>query len=115
VAHPLPIGCPETNFGRTLKKALKRNDLSTDFVTWSAFARDTPQWRLLIHFTPTLCTPTLNSLTPALLTPNQPPADPSAPLTGYGNFYPTYVVPAWYVPLALAQDADTCAADRNAR
>jgi hypothetical protein len=33
VAHPRPIGCPEINFGRTLKKALKRNDLPTDFAT----------------------------------------------------------------------------------
>jgi hypothetical protein len=28
------------NFGRTLKKALKRNDLPTDFATWSAIACD---------------------------------------------------------------------------
>jgi hypothetical protein len=33
VAHPRPIGCSEMKFGRTLKKALKRNDLPTDFAT----------------------------------------------------------------------------------
>jgi hypothetical protein len=32
------------NFGRTLKKALKRNDLPTDFATWSAIARDRQRW-----------------------------------------------------------------------
>jgi esterase/lipase superfamily enzyme len=37
------------NFGRTLKKVLKRNDLPADFVTWSAIARDRPRWRLLAH------------------------------------------------------------------
>jgi len=31
------------NFGRTLKKALKRNDLHTDFETWGAIARDRPR------------------------------------------------------------------------
>jgi hypothetical protein len=30
VAHPRPIGYPEMSFGRTLKKALKCNDLPTD-------------------------------------------------------------------------------------
>jgi hypothetical protein len=30
------------NFGRTLKKTLKHNDLSTDFATWSAIARGRP-------------------------------------------------------------------------
>jgi hypothetical protein len=115
VARPRPIGCPETNFGRTLLKALKRNNFFTDFVTWSAFARDKPQWRLLTNFTPTLWTPTLQPLTPSLLMPNQPPADPSALLAGYGNLAPTYEAPAWYVPLAQAQYADTCAADRTAR
>ena len=48
-------------------------------------------------------------------TPNQPPANPSAPLLGYGNLAPAYVVLAWYAPLAQAQYAETRAADRAAR
>jgi hypothetical protein len=39
VAHPRTILLPEINFGRTLKKALKSNDLHTDFLTWSAISR----------------------------------------------------------------------------
>jgi hypothetical protein len=31
------------NSGRTLKKALKRNDLPKDFAAWSAIARDRPR------------------------------------------------------------------------
>jgi hypothetical protein len=71
------------NFGRTLKKALKRNDLPTDFATWSAIACDRPRWRLLTHFTPSPLTP--SPPTPSPPTPNQPPANPNAPLPGYGN------------------------------
>ena len=41
------------NFGRTLKKALKRNYLPADFVLWSTIARERPRWRLLTHSTPT--------------------------------------------------------------
>jgi hypothetical protein len=63
------------NFGRTLKKALKRNDLPTDFETWSAIAHDRPRRRLLTHSTPT----------PSPPTPNKPPANPNAPLPGYGD------------------------------
>jgi hypothetical protein len=33
------------NFGRTLKKALKRNDLPINFATLSAIARDRPRRR----------------------------------------------------------------------
>jgi hypothetical protein len=113
VAHPRPIGCPEMNFGRTLKKALKRNDLPTDFATWSAIARDRPRWRLLTHSTPSPLTP--SPPTPSPPTPNQPPANPNAPLPGYGNLAPAYVVPTWYAPLAQAQYAETRAADRAAR
>jgi capsular polysaccharide biosynthesis protein len=91
------------NFGRTLKKALKRNDLPTDFVTWNAIVRDRPRWRLLAHSTP------------SPPKPNQPPANPNAPLPGYGNLAPTYVVPTWYAPLAQAQYAETRATDRAAR
>ena len=109
----MPANCPEMNFGRTLKKALKRNDLPTDFATWSAIARDRPRWRLLTHSTPSPLTP--SPPTPSPPTPNQPPANPNAPLPGYGNLAPAYVVPTWYAPLAQAQYAETRAADRAAR
>jgi hypothetical protein len=120
VAHLQPIGCPEMNFGRTLKKALKRNDLSTDFVTWSAIARDRPRRRLLINSMPTPSPPTLNPPTPSPPTPspptpNRPPANPNAPLPGCGNLATAYVVPTWYAPLAHAQYAEKRAADRAAR
>ena len=32
--------------------------------------------------------------------PEAPPANPNAPLLGYGNLAPAYVVPTWYAPLA---------------
>jgi hypothetical protein len=125
VVHPRQVWCPEMNFGRKLKKALKRNDLSTDFVTWSAIARDRPRWRLLTYSTPTPSPPTPSPLTPSPPTPspptpspptpNQPPANPNAPLPGYGNLSPAYVVPTWYAPLAQAQYAKTRAAGRAAR
>ena len=35
VAHSRPIGFPVMNFGRTLKKTLKRNELPTDFAMCS--------------------------------------------------------------------------------
>jgi hypothetical protein len=101
------------NFGRTLKKALKRNDLPTDFATWNAIVRDRPRWRLLAHYTPSPLTP--SPPTPSPPKPNQPPANPNAPLPGYGNLAPTYVVPTWYAPLAQAQYAETRATDRAAR
>ena len=110
VAHPRPIGCPEMNFGRTLKKALKRNHLPTDFAAWSALARDRPRWRLLTHSTPPPSPPT-----PSPPAPNQPPANPNAPLPGYGNLAPAYVPPTWHAPLAHAQYAETRAAERAAR
>jgi len=46
---------------------------------------------------------------------NQPPASPSAPLPGYGDHFPAYLVPNRYAPLAQAQYAETRAADRGAR
>jgi len=47
---------------------------------------------------------------------NQAPANPNAPLPGFGNSPPAYVVPTWYVPLAQAQYAKRrAAADRAAR
>ncbi len=34
VANPRPIGSPQKLWGRTLKKALSRNGLPTDFGGW---------------------------------------------------------------------------------
>jgi hypothetical protein len=107
-----PIGCPEMSFGRTLKKALKHNNLPTDFVTWSAIAGDRPRWWPSLR-RPAPRRPALRH--PALSTPNQPFANPNAPLPGYGNLIPAYVVPAWHAPLAQAQHAQTRAAGRAAR
>ena len=99
------------NFGRTLKKALKRNHLPTDFAAWSALARDRPRWRLLTHSTPPPSPPTPSPLTPSPPAPNQPPANPNAPLPGHGNLAPPpYVPPPWHATLARAQYAETRAA-----
>jgi hypothetical protein len=35
------------NWGRPLKKALQRNELSTEFVTWREMAADRNQWRAI--------------------------------------------------------------------
>jgi hypothetical protein len=110
VVHPWPIACSEINIGRALKKALKSNELPTDFAKWSAIDRDKPRWRLLTH-----STPTPNPPTPSSPTPNQPFANPNAPLSGYGNLAPAYVAPASYAPLTQAQYAETRAADRAAQ
>ena len=32
VEHARPVGCPQITWGRTIKKALKSNDLLTDFA-----------------------------------------------------------------------------------
>ena len=76
-------------FGRTLKKALNRNNFPTEFSAWSAFARDRPRRRLLTHSTPTHSPPTPSSPMPSLLahsslTPKQPPVNtaPFSPATG---------------------------------
>ena len=45
----------------------------------------------------------------------QPPANPSAPLPGYGNLAPAYVVPTRYAHLAQAPHTETCATGRAAR
>jgi hypothetical protein len=90
VTHSRPIGRPETNFGRTLKIALKRNGLFADFATWSTIARGRSRWRLLTHYTPTPSPPTP---TPPIIsppTPNQPPTNPSTLLPGYENLAPAY-------------------------
>jgi hypothetical protein len=52
-------------------------------------------------------------VTPSSPTPNQPPANPNAPLPGYGHLAPAYVVPTWYAPLAQAQYANTRAGSRQ--
>ena len=103
------------NFGRTLKKALKRNHLPTDFAAWSALARDRPRWRLLTHSTPPPSPPTPSPPTPNPPAPNQPPANPNAPLPGYGNLAPAYVPPTWHATLAREQYAKTRAADAAER
>jgi hypothetical protein len=104
VAHPRPVGCPEMNFGRTLNKALKCSSLHAELATWSAITRDRPRWRLLTHpaqpapSPPTPKSPTPSPPTPSPPAPTQPPANPNAPLPGYGNLAAAYVVPTWYAP-----------------
>ena len=71
----------------TAKKALKRKNLPIDFATWSAIARDRPQWRLLAHSAPTPSAPAPNPPMPSPPTsnpptPSQPPANLNAPLPG---------------------------------
>jgi hypothetical protein len=46
---------------------------------------------------------------------HQPPANPNAPLPGYGNLAPAYVVQTRYAPLAQAPHAETRATGRAAR
>jgi hypothetical protein len=45
VDNPRPLGCPQMNWGRPLKKALQSNDLPTEFVKWLEIAVDQNQWR----------------------------------------------------------------------
>ena len=45
VAHKRPIGCPQTTWGRTIKKALVRSNLPGDFKAWSSLAADREHWR----------------------------------------------------------------------
>jgi hypothetical protein len=98
----------DMNFGRTLKKGLKRNDLPTDFVTRSTIARDRPRWRLLTHSTPTPSLRRSALRRPTSLLPTTTPP-------GYGNLAPAYAVPTWYAPLTQAQYAETRVADRADR
>jgi hypothetical protein len=49
VAHSRPTGCPDMTWGRSLKKALKSNDLPTEFGEWTAIAKDRVQWRAAVH------------------------------------------------------------------
>jgi hypothetical protein len=112
------------NSGCKLKKALKRNDLPTDFATWNAIARDKSRWWLFAPSTSTPSPSTPSATTPSPPTPsttkqNQPPANPYSPLPGNWNLAPAFVVPTWYAPFAQAQYAETrtayCAARYAAR
>jgi hypothetical protein len=47
VDNPRPLGCPQMNWGRTLKKALQSNDLPIEFVKWRELASDRNQWRAI--------------------------------------------------------------------
>jgi hypothetical protein len=47
VDNPRPLGCPQINSGRTLKKALQSYDLPTDFVKWREMAADRNQRRAI--------------------------------------------------------------------
>jgi hypothetical protein len=49
-----PTWCPETTFGRTLKKKLKCNHHPSDIAAWSALFRGRPKFQLLAHSIPTL-------------------------------------------------------------
>ena len=49
VAHPRPRGCPYMTWGRTLKKALKCNQIDPDFAIWSKQAQNRGQWAALIN------------------------------------------------------------------
>jgi hypothetical protein len=42
-----PLGCPQMNWGRTLWKALKSNDLPIEFVKWREMAANRNQWRAI--------------------------------------------------------------------
>ena len=44
VAHARPVGCPQMTWGRTLKKALRRNSLPTESKAWNTIANDRPRW-----------------------------------------------------------------------
>jgi len=50
--NPRPRGCPYMTWGRTLKKALKRYQLSTDFSEWSKIAQDRENWRAIFMLGP---------------------------------------------------------------
>ena len=76
VEHPRPVGCPQMTWSGTLKKALRRNGLPTEFMAWSTIANDRPRWRSLTHASPTPSPPTPSPLTPSPPAPC-PPALPS--------------------------------------
>ena len=75
------------NFGRMLKKALKRNKIRPlVFVAWSAIARDKPRRQLMAHSTPTPSHPA-----PSPPTPNQLSANLNAPFPDHGDL----ALPTW--------------------
>ena len=47
VANSRPIGCPQMTWGRTLKKALLCNGLSSEFTKWRELAANRDQWRVI--------------------------------------------------------------------
>ena len=46
VANSRPIGCPQMTLGRTLKKALLCNGLSSECTKWRDLATNRDQWRV---------------------------------------------------------------------
>jgi hypothetical protein len=49
VEHPRPRGCPYMTWGRTLKKALKCNQIDPDFAVWSKQAQNRGEWAAQIN------------------------------------------------------------------
>ena len=47
VANSRPIGCPQMTWGRTLKKALLCNGLSSEFTKWRDLAANRDEWRVI--------------------------------------------------------------------
>jgi hypothetical protein len=47
VDNTRPLGCPQMNWGRTLKKVLQSYDLPTEFVKWGERVADRNQWRAI--------------------------------------------------------------------
>jgi hypothetical protein len=47
VDNPRPFGCPQMNWGRTLRKVLQSYDLPIEFVKWREMAADRNQWRAI--------------------------------------------------------------------
>jgi hypothetical protein len=47
VVNPRPLGCPQMNWGRTLKKALQNYGLPTEFAKRREMAADRNQWRAI--------------------------------------------------------------------
>jgi hypothetical protein len=104
MARSQPAGLSETTFGRTHKKALKRNHLPSEFAVWSTLARECSGGclpTLISRRVPPNVTPSFPAPSPP--TPDKNPTNPNAPLPGDGNLAPAYVPPTWYVLLAHAQ------------
>jgi len=77
VEHRRPTGSPQMTWGRTLKKALKRSDIPTDFATWSTLAQDRQKWRAAVHAKDTH--PPLPTPAPPAGAAQPPPAPPALP------------------------------------